>query len=647
MSTDPPSEGDIFAVARHIQSDEARLAYLNQVCAGDTEQRDRILKLLNRDQADSFLESPALELGSNRTAKSESANEGQMVDRYKILQQIGEGGFGIVYMAKQQHPVRRTVALKIIKPGMDTKEVIARFEAERQALALMDHPNIARVFDAGVTEQGRPYFIMELVKGVPLTEFCDQNQLSNRDRLELFVTTCRALQHAHQKGIIHRDLKPSNIMVTLNDNQPVPKVIDFGVSKAISQQLTEKTLFTRYGQMVGTPVYMSPEQAQMSGLDVDTRSDVYSLGILLYELLTGTTPLNAKQLRSTAYAEIQRLIVEQEAPKPSTRLSTLNDQQAKVAINRSTDSSKLRQFVSGDLDWIVMKAIDKERGRRYESASRLAEDIERFLGDETIQARPPSALYNLQKFARRNRGKVIAASLLLATLVLGLIGTSIGLVAADRQTRVAQGKEREKEEQRLRALAAEKTAAKTAEQRRRELYAANMQLADQLWNSPNGDLKKIEELLTAWIPVDESEDFREFSWRYQWTRLYKGAAVTKLKTSGAALSAEGHLLTANDAGIHEWDESGTHFETRWSGDATNVTFSPDGRWAAIALDGQTQLIEVASGNSVTSIPHANCSFSARGEFLAAWTSEAQEAQVWKLSGDKPVAIAPLVLPVRQ
>jgi serine/threonine protein kinase len=300
---------------------------------------------------------------------------GTIIGRYKLLQQIGEGGFGVVYMAEQKEPVKRRVALKIIKLGMDTKEVIARFEAERQALALMDHPHIAKVLDADTTETGRPYFVMELVKGVSIAEFCDQNQLPARARLELFVPVCQAVQHAHQKGVIHRDLKPSNILVTLHDGQPVPKVIDFGVAKALNQELTEKTLFTAYGHMVGTPQYMSPEQAEMSGLDVDTRSDIYSLGVVLYELLTGTTPLEARKLRSAAYAEMQRLIREEEAPRPSLRVSTLGERLTVVARDRHCNPMQLQQLLRGELDWIVLKALEKDRTRRYETANGLARDL--------------------------------------------------------------------------------------------------------------------------------------------------------------------------------------------------------------------------------------------------------------------------------
>ena len=323
MSSRQLDEEAIFHVARGIDDLALRSTYLDQVCGGDANLRSRVESLLEvHEQEREFLKSsPQPEPTVDPSPLSEGP--GHEIGRYKLLQKIGEGGFGVVYMAEQHRPVHRKVALKIIKPGMDTKAVVARFEAERQALALMDHANIARVFDGGATESGRPYFVMELVKGVPITDYCDANNLSTDDRLKLFTTVCQAVQHAHQKGIIHRDLKPSNIMITLHDGQPVVKVIDFGVAKATNQQLTEKTLFTAYGQMIGTPQYMSPEQAEMSGLDVDTRSDVYSLGVLLYELLTGTTPLEGERLRTAGYAEMQRIIREEEPPKPSTRLSTV------------------------------------------------------------------------------------------------------------------------------------------------------------------------------------------------------------------------------------------------------------------------------------------------------------------------------------
>src|SRR5262249_31799604 len=302
---------------------------------------------------------------------------------------------GVVYMAEQQQPVRRKVALKVIKPGMDTKQVVARFEAERQALALMDHPNIAHIFDGGETASGRPYFVMELVRGIPITEFCDHNRLAIRERLELYVTVCQAVQHAHQRGIIHRDIKPSNVLVTLHDDKALVKVIDFGIAKATGQQLTDKTLFTNFAQMIGTPLYMSPEQAQMTSLDVDTRSDVYSLGLLLYELLTGRKACDKQRLRTVGYDEIRRIIREEEPPKPSTRISTMGQAATTASTHRKSDPKRLSQLMRGELDWIVMKALEKDRNRRYESAGALARDVQRYLNDEPVQACPPSVLYRL------------------------------------------------------------------------------------------------------------------------------------------------------------------------------------------------------------------------------------------------------------
>ena len=370
-----------------------REAYLDDACAGKPELRSEVDALLKaHEKAGSFLDGPAYD--GNRTTDAEPIAErpGTFVGPYKLLEQIGEGGFGVVFMAEQERPMRRRVAVKVIKPGMDTRQVIARFEAERQALALMDHPNIARVLDAGATDSGRPYFVMELVKGVPLTDFCDKNRLTIEERLRLFMLVCQAVQHAHQKGIIHRDIKPTNVLVTLHDGVPVAKVIDFGVAKATGQRLTDKTLFTAFAQMVGTPLYMSPEQAEMSGLDVDTRSDIYSLGVLLYELLTGTTPFTKEQLQDAAYDEIRRVIREEEPPKPSTRLST-SETLPSIAANRHTEPARLNKDVRGELDWIVMKALEKDRNRRYETASAFAADVERYLTDEPVAACPPSAGY--------------------------------------------------------------------------------------------------------------------------------------------------------------------------------------------------------------------------------------------------------------
>ncbi|PWU20463.1 MAG: serine/threonine protein kinase [Verrucomicrobia bacterium] len=361
---------------------------------------------------------------------------GDVIGNYKLLQEIGQGGFGVVYMAQQQEPVRRRVALKIVKLGMDTKAVVARFEAERQALALMDHPNIAKMLDAGATETGRPYFVMELVKGIRITDYCDQNNLSPRERLEIFVQICRAVQHAHQKGIIHRDIKPSNILITLHDGVPVPKIIDFGIAKATQQELTEHTVFTQFGQFIGTPAYMSPEQAEMSGLDVDTRSDIYSLGVLLYELLTGKTPFDPRELMAAGMEAMRRTLREKEPARPSTRLSTLEAPELTLtAKHRRVEAPKLVRLVRGDLDWIVMKCLEKDRTRRYESASRFADDIENFLKNEPISARPPSRVYQFQRMVRRNKLAFAAATAVLLAIIAGLV-VSTWMFCREREARL-------------------------------------------------------------------------------------------------------------------------------------------------------------------------------------------------------------------
>jgi eukaryotic-like serine/threonine-protein kinase len=390
---------------------------------------------------------------------------GTIIGSYKLLQQIGEGGMGVVFMAEQTHPVERKVALKVIKPGMDSEQVIARFEAERQALAMMDHVNIARVFDGGATEFGRPYFVMELVHGVPITKYCDDNHLTPRERLELFVPVCHAIQHAHQKGIIHRDVKPSNVMIALHDGRPVPKVIDFGVAKAIEQRLTERTLFTHFGTMVGTLEYMSPEQAETSAQGVDTRSDIFSLGVLLYELLTGSTPLSRKRVLEAGFGEILRMIKEEVPPKPSTRLSDSGETLASISAQRQMEPARLAKFLRGELDWIVMKTLEKDRSRRYETANAFAADVQRYLNDEPVQACPPSALYHFRKFARRNRAALGTAALLTAMLVVGsVVSTWMASRAARAERDAVAGwaeeyrQRQEFERQRDRALAAEKLA---------------------------------------------------------------------------------------------------------------------------------------------------------------------------------------------
>jgi serine/threonine protein kinase len=400
---------------------------------------------------------------STKDVQPSSEGPGAVIGPYKLLQAIGEGGFGMVYMAEQEHPVRRRVAVKILKPGMDTAQVIARFDAERQALAMMDHQNIARVLDAGATPTGRPYFAMELVRGVPVTKYCDDNHLTPRQRLELFVPICQAIQHAHQKGVIHRDIKPSNVLIMLSDGKPVPKVIDFGLAKALDQRLTEQTIFTQLGQVLGTLEYMSPEQADASGLDVDTRTDIYSLGVLLYELLTGTTPLERKRLRNAALAEVLLRIREEEPPKPSSRLSHSGEQLATISAQRKTEPIKLARLVRGELDWIVMKALEKDRTRRYETADSFGRDIERYLHDEPVEAGPPSATYRIKKFVRRNKGPVLAATTLLLLLIGGIVGTTAGLLRAQEAIKAEESQRRLAQENEHKAVAAA-----AAEQQRRK-----------------------------------------------------------------------------------------------------------------------------------------------------------------------------------
>jgi eukaryotic-like serine/threonine-protein kinase len=438
---------EIFSAALEKPAGSERDRFLDQACGGDASMRRQIDALLaGQEKAGTFLVQPAGPIGPGGTQLVVPITEkpGDRIGRYKLLQQIGEGGCGVVYMADQEEPVRRRVALKVIKLGMDTKQVVARFEAERQALAMMDHPNIARVLDAGATETGRPYFVMELVRGVRITEFCDQQQLSMQARLELFLKVCSAVQHAHQKGIIHRDLKPSNVLVTIIDGIALPKVIDFGIAKATNQQsLTDKTLFTAFEQFIGTPAYMSPEQAEMSGVDIDTRSDIYSLGVLLYELLTSQPPFDAKELVGSGLEGIRRTLREQEPPRPSTRLNTLAEVElTTVARARHTEAPKLVHLVRGDLDWVVMKCLEKDRARRYETANALAADIQRHLTHEPVVARPPSAAYRFSRLVRRNKLAFSAAGAVAVAMLFGLIIASWQAVRATHAERAARRAER-------------------------------------------------------------------------------------------------------------------------------------------------------------------------------------------------------------
>ena len=478
MPVDPKRVQAVFLAAVEHQSAAERAAVLDRECATDLELRQRVLALLrSNDEPDRFLDQPvvgpavrslanfarpdngaASDPGADFTrgitpaphgepASAVTANQaashpiterpGSSIGPYKLLQKIGEGGMGAVYMAEQEQPVRRWVALKIIKPGMDSEQVIARFEAERQALALMDHQNIARVLDVGTTDTGRPFFVMELVHGVSITEYCNQSQLTTKERLELFIPVCQAIQHAHQNGIIHRDIKPSNVLVTLYDGKPVAKVIDFGVAKAIDQRLTERTMFTQYGSIVGTFEYMSPEQAEMSALGVDTRSDIYSLGVLLYELLTGTTPLEREKTIGSAYSDILRRIREEEPPKPSTRLKGSKDTLPLISAQRKSEPARLSKLMRGELDWIVMKALEKDRTRRYETASAFARDVQRYLDGDVVEACPPSAAYRLRKFARKNRAALVTVCSFAVLLLVGAVLSTWQAIRATKAEAVA------------------------------------------------------------------------------------------------------------------------------------------------------------------------------------------------------------------
>jgi len=457
MAADKPDIHALFDEAVARDSDEERSRYLDEACGDDPRIRERVESLLRaHSDAGGFFggKSPPLQAAQVRSVTEQP---GTTIGHYKLLEAIGEGGMGTVWVAEQSQPVRRKVALKLIKPGMDSKSVLARFETERQALAVMDHPNIAKVHDGGLTESGRPFFVMEYIKGVPITDYCEAARLSIPERLQLFVEVCQAVQHAHQKGIVHRDLKPSNILIALYDDKAVPKVIDFGLAKAVYESLTEQTLHTAHGMVLGTPMYMSPEQAQLNNLDVDTRSDIYSLGVLLYELLTGTTPLEKQRFKEVAWDEIRRIIREEEPPRPSTRLSS-SEMLPSLAAGRQTEPMRLTKLVRGELDWVAMKALEKDRARRYETANGLARDVQRYLADEPVEACPPSASYRLRKMLRRNKGPVLATALVLLALLAGMAGTTWGLLEARWQRDRAEAKQADAERQKTRAEAGEELA---------------------------------------------------------------------------------------------------------------------------------------------------------------------------------------------
>jgi eukaryotic-like serine/threonine-protein kinase len=614
VSNPAPVEA-IFFAALEKGTPAERAAYLDQTCGTDMELRRRVERLLRaHPQAASFLEQPAVALaaaegglptaGLTVTFGGLTASEqpGTEVGPYKLLQKLGEGGFGTVWMAEQQHPVQRRVALKLVKTGIDSGRVLARFEAERQALALMDHPNIAKVLDAGTTDGNRPYFVMELVKGVPITKYCDEQHLTPQQRLQLFVPVCQAVQHAHQKGIIHRDLKPSNVLVALYDGKPAAKVIDFGVAKATGPKLTDRTLFTELGQVVGTLEYMSPEQAELDQLDIDTRSDIYSLGVLLYELLTGTTPLNRKRLKETALLDVLRTIREEEPPKPSTRLSS-TEELPSIAANRGLEPRKLSGLLRGELDWIVMKCLEKDRARRYETANGLAMDLQRYLHDEPVAAGPPGVGYRLRKFVQRNRGAMLAAGLLLLTFCAGVAGIIWKWLDADYLKGQAQ-------------QAAEAARQKTQDEQaakqelQKTLYDQAIALAYHEWQNSNP--RRAEQLVADCRP-----EYRGWEWHYL-HRLCHSDLLTlpahDAPLNRVAVSPDGRLLAAasgwwdkeKPGEVIVWDITTGRELATLQGHTRNVTsvaFHPDSRQLASAgLDPAVRLWDVTTGRQTAVYP---------------------------------------------
>jgi len=623
MENHPASEIALFRIAFSIQSDELREEYLQQVCGDNRKLRNRIADLLQANKEDSqFLESPPTCVGPALDYLPIAEHAGAIIGRYKLLEEIGEGGMGVVYRALQQEPVHREVALKIVKPGMDSKAVMARFEAERQALALMDHPNIAKVHDAGTAESGRPYFVMELVDGTPLTDYCDQQQLATRQRLELFAQVCLAVQHAHQKGIIHRDLKPSNVLVAIYDGAPVPKIIDFGIAKAVIPQPDKTAITTGLGLMMGTPLYMSPEQAGTSGLDVDTRSDIYSLGVMLYELLTGSTPFDKERARESGYDEIRRMIREEEPPRPSARISTLGEAAATVSMCRNTEPARLSRLVRGDLDWIVMRALDKDPARRYQTANDLAADLQRYLADEPIDARPPTLLDRAAKWSRRHRPLVWSAVALLVFFTFGSLISTLLIAGAynekNQQLKATEKAERLAKQQEGLAKEQERLAKeqhKLAEDQKEEavkqrsisegnLYIAHMRLAQRDWEQ--GQTSRLLDMLDRHFPESGQRDLRGWEW-YYFLSLCHGEIATLVRSGGRALtvawSPDGTRLATSgeDRRIRVWNAATRKEILTLSAGAAcwQVAWSPDGkRLASAQTDNTARVWDLAARKTV-------------------------------------------------
>jgi len=586
----------ILLEALETEDAQERAAYMDQVCGSDTSMRAELEVLLSsHEQAGDFMKGPLPNEDITLTGSTHPETRATVIGRYKLLEKIGEGGFGVVWAAEQKRPVKRRVALKIIKLGMDTKQVVARFEAERQALALMDHPNIAKVLDAGATDTGRPYFVMELVKGIPVIEYCDQERCSTRERLDLFIKICHAIQHAHQKGIIHRDIKPSNILITLHDGVPVPRVIDFGIAKATQQELTEKTIYTQHHQFIGTPAYMSPEQAEMSGLDIDTRSDIYSLGVLLYELLTGKTPFDEKELLESGIDQMRKIIREKEPLRPSTRLSQVNSPKKSAIQNPQSK-------IDNDLDWIVMKCLEKNRTHRYDTAGSLARDVSRHLKNEPITARPPTTLYQLQKAWHRNKVVYTAAS---AVAIALLLGTGI----STWQAWAANSARRQSDADREIALQEERKAKEGERKQRLIAYASDMNVAQGALGENN--LSRAKQLLYRYVPKPGQEDLRGIEWRYLW-QASRGDEIHTFRhesmVSSVSLSADGTRLASSSINgeIRLFDVESQkplpvpgHDGERWLGWIQRglVALSPDGQLLA-ALERGTLTVRNAGNGAL-------------------------------------------------